>query len=201
MPDADLRQLEREAQGGDADAQARLLAERVRRGLLNPERQRVAALLEVGGEAPLTGWAWLAALVNSGPEAAIRTALAAAVQVQPVWERGTPNDDRFAVALAACDVWLQRPSGDTRQQAIEAALGIPDPSPISYPPNRAARVLRFLGRAIKADCEEDRRPLLLDGVRFAHQTSVSSELREAIQGALMPWLSVNQTSYDNSYLY
>jgi hypothetical protein len=196
VPDADLRKLERDAHGGDADAQARLLAERVRRGLLQPERQRVAALLGVGddGTASLTGWAWLAALAKAGPEAGLRTALAGAAHVQPVWERGTPEDDRFAVGLAACEAWLLRPNADSRRIAVEAALQLPDPSPISYPPNRAARALRFVGRAIEADGEEKRLPLLLDGLRFAHQTSTSNDLRAAIIGALLPWACGDITS-------
>ncbi len=192
MSDADLRQLEREAQGGDAEALSRLLAEQIRRGLLQPERQRVAILLGLGGdEATPTGWQWLAALVQAGPEAALRTSIAAAAHVQSVWERGNPGDDRFRLALAACDAWLRAPSEESRSAAVSTALNVPDPSPISYPPNRAARALRFVGRAIQADGEDSRRPLLLDGLRFAHQTSTSSELRATIMDKIVPWVRLN----------
>ena len=88
MADERLRRLLREAALGDPEAQVRLLRERVRAGVLDDERMRLAAYLgdaasqEVLGDAapavPEDLEEWLGGLSEQSPEASIRARIAAA---------------------------------------------------------------------------------------------------------------------------
>lgn len=191
MSDAKLRDLQRRALAGDRDAEARLLGELVRLGRLTPERAQVAALvghpttaeaLGVAVETPATLWAWVRAVAEADREAGHRALLAACGVVRPVWESENAGDGRFGVLEDACAEWI---AGQRETHVLEVAvLDMPYPSPISYPPNRAARVVRALALSLLAEGEA---PHLLDGLRYAHQTA-PSELKAAITAAVGGWI-------------
>ncbi len=100
MTDLALRRRERAASGGDLEARARLLAERLRHGAVARERLRLAAYagdaaaaVVLGAEpaAPEALAAWARGLLVFGDEACARAALGLADLTLPVWEGWEPG--------------------------------------------------------------------------------------------------------------
>ena len=95
MADVDLRKLEQAAARGNLDAGERLLRERLRRGLLDPERIELAAYL--GDEAALRLrpdmanltelGEWLEGLARWGRAVTVRCAVAVARWSVASWSR------------------------------------------------------------------------------------------------------------------
>ncbi len=142
--DERLRQLEREARGGDPGAQARLQAERARLVAGASDRLRVAALLDdvvarevLGAETPAAVPLRVDALLEAlalertcGRDALARTALAAAEAARgseavAVTDGTSPAslDPRAGAAVAAARAWLDRagsPERATLHRAFDA---------------------------------------------------------------------------------
>ena len=131
MPDSRLRELERSAAGGDDDARAQLLRERVRGGDLGADRLRLAAYLNdpgallacgeqassgadlVGGGRGLQRW---------GDEPCVRASAAAADLGLTLWESWEPGELepglRLRAALdAALAYWRGYPSPELSREA------------------------------------------------------------------------------------
>lgn len=136
MADERLRRIEREAQSGDIDAQARLLRERVRVGELNLERVRLAAHcghsvagLALGERAltvpsPATGeefFSWTGTLALWGAEALVRAAIAAARCVLPIFEDQYPLNTSIRRAVIHCENWLACPCEKHTRAAGQAS--------------------------------------------------------------------------------
>lgn len=132
--DERLRALERQAEH-DPDAAARLLQERVRRGLLDEARLGLAAHLghacarralglapaPADEGAPTELEAWLARLAPWGRVAFVRALTAAAHAVVPRFEALAPEDGRARAALAAASAWCDAPSVASARTARAAA--------------------------------------------------------------------------------
>ncbi len=130
--DERLRTLERQAEH-DPDAAARLLLERVRRGLLDEVRLELAAHLgheaarrALALEAPAAGGPgdlepWLTALAPWGGVVVVRGMVAAAATVVPRFEALAPDDHRPREALAAAVAWCDAPGAEPARRARAAA--------------------------------------------------------------------------------
>lgn len=130
--DERLRTLERQAEH-DPEAAARLLLERVRRGLLDEARLELAAdlgheaarralALEPGAAArPRDLEPWLMALAPWGGAVVVRGMVAAAASVVPRFEALAPDDRRPREALAAAVAWCDAPGVEPARVARAAA--------------------------------------------------------------------------------
>jgi hypothetical protein len=143
--DARMRALERQHAGGDMQATADLVSERMRAGQLTEAQTRVAGFL-MGGpvaarflDANQQGWSrevnnfenlrpWIEHLAALGGEAArLRAGLAAAYSVLEIYENWcatvypeAARDDRPRQALVALEAYLLNPNDDTRAAADAA---------------------------------------------------------------------------------
>ena len=132
MPDSRIRELERSAAGGDEDAKAQLLRERVRGGTLGADRLRLAVYL--GDLAALRACdvkrppsfsdlvAWGRGLQHWGDEACIRASAAAADLGLARWESWEPGELepglRLRAALdAALACWRGHPNPELSREA------------------------------------------------------------------------------------
>lgn len=138
MADSRLRQLQRDAaSGGDLEAEARFLLERVRVGKLPAERLELAAYLgdpaarlavSVPGPDPTAPWTrdelagWVVGLRRWGKVSCVRAAVAAARLALPVWERQFPQDDRPHRVLGVAEDWIRCPCAYHTARAREVAL-------------------------------------------------------------------------------
>jgi len=128
MNDQRLRALRRQAAGGDGEARAKLLAERVRCGDLRAEALRSAALLGDGAASAASGTplprptedfdTWLARLESGGRRLLVQAGLVAARVVLPEWEREHPNDPSLVEGLQAAEERFEGAEVD-RYQAAE----------------------------------------------------------------------------------
>lgn len=128
MADEGLRRLERRAEAGDLDAQARLLLERVRSGELPAERLRLLFLLDVelaaralGVEIPTarpTSRKLAQELEALGPEVMVRVAVALA---RVIIRRDEPYSHR---AIRAAEAWILQPDEERARFARKAADAI-----------------------------------------------------------------------------
>lgn len=128
MADSRLRELERQAAQGGAQARARLLSERVRVGDLDLGRLRLASCL--GDEAsrlaceeepPADLAATLEALAGWEREVTVRVLVAGVRRMLPLLEAWFPTEDRPADAVAAAEAWLATPTTDQAIAALEAS--------------------------------------------------------------------------------
>lgn len=126
------RGYERAAGAGGAEARARALWERVRRGDLDPERLRLAAhagdagaRLAVGAAGPLADppLAVVRGLDAWGKEALVRAALAAVGRCLHVVAPGDPVHDASRAVVEALAAWLTRPDGRDAAAAEAAQAG------------------------------------------------------------------------------
>lgn len=129
--DERLRTLERQAEH-DPEAAARLLLERVRRGLLDEARLELAAHLghQVARRAlarsstpppPRDLEGWLAALAPWGGVVVVRAMVAAARTVVPRFEALADDDARPRAALTAAEAWCAGPGPEPARVARAAA--------------------------------------------------------------------------------
>lgn len=121
MSDARTRQLLRDAEHGDLEAEVRALQARLRDSDLPEERLRLAAYL--GHEASrhalaqppepaaaIQGWIRELDQHDDGVLAGVRCAICAAQVLLPLWDVVRPNDDRPALIVRAAANWALDPS-------------------------------------------------------------------------------------------
>jgi len=131
MSDSHQRELERAAALGDDAARAKLLAERVRSGSLDPARLRLAAHLgdsaartALDGEAPAVIEAlgsWVGALGAWGRPLVVRSLLVATRRVLPIFTAALPHEESPERALRGAEAWLQEPDEATALEAERAS--------------------------------------------------------------------------------
>jgi hypothetical protein len=195
VSDERLRQLERRFRetGTDEDGAAWLGA-RLRAGELSEDQLRLAAHLGHGParmaigaeEAPPSGWPLLRGLQAFGWEAQVRACLAAARLLQPIWERQHPGDGAYARLIDAALDYVNGGGPAQLAAAIDAGTGLPTPSPLSHPFNRAARVASACGATLALPPER-RAALLTDALRYAQQTAAPAALAQAVRAAVLPY--------------
>jgi len=140
MGDTRLRQLEREAAGGDLQARAHLLRERTRTGDLASERLSLAAYLgdEASREALALGSvddepsleSWVRGLSDWGEPACARAAAAAA---RLLWPRVPVEDELPRRALASVEAFLECPCASHRLAVIELSQARSNPEGWTVP--------------------------------------------------------------------
>lgn len=197
-----LRDLDRAAQQGDAQAAVRLLRARVRRGELDEDRLRLAAHLGDGAAIACLGGAVAATAARCagdlvlglrpfGPAAFSRAGVTALRLLSP-----TPVE-----VVSAIEAWLECPCDDhargVRASAREAELGHWDPRHVG-PAAFAARLAATAPRA-RRGCEVEhnehgeairwvcyRRP---PRGRYVSLVTGDEEVANAIRTALLSWCS------------
>ncbi|MBX3467827.1 MAG: hypothetical protein KF878_13165 [Planctomycetes bacterium] len=175
--DERLRRLHRATAGLGTDAdRARLLVERVRAGVLSPERVRLAAAfghrvacLAVGGRAPVEDVGALADL-DLGPEARARVALAAARVALAAAGKGTD----LARVHAGLTEWVRSggrtpPPSEPRRKVLCVKFGKGVPATYRSCYADGENLARYLARVATEDAEarEDLRRVANGARRWA----------------------------------
>ena len=185
MPDLRLRELERQAAGGDERARARLLVERVRSGTLKAEHLRLAAHLgdeaagrAQGRETPAVFGdleALLRGLSLFYEPPWVRAAVAASREVLAVWEAEHPAERAVARRLlAAAETWLACPCEEHRGRLARI------PSPARTP------FLRDLARSISRE-RSQRARWSRRAIRDAARLLGEARVRQVVTAALVEW--------------
>lgn len=197
MADTRARKLSRAAAGGDQQAEARGLLERVRRGELARERLELAAYLGhavarlahgdrifgAAAEAGLVDFeAWVRGL-DQWPGALVRAALAAARCAQVEWI-GTHSTASWEVtgveaAIAAAETLVATPGKPGEDIARLAHDELPD---FAY-----YAALAVMGDQTNGNPFRRSLCAILPNGESASQVAGTSAVREAIRDALIPW--------------
>lgn len=210
MPDARLRELERRwRETGAEEDEVALLTERLRAGLLDPARARLAALLgcpragramgTVRGDRSLPALA--VHLGHDGPVTLARAVIAAARATSWAWddERAPPGAPaRFERALVAAEVWAVCPCDAHEDVAVRegrsaiplAGLGALDHDPAARAPWALAGELACSAAELPSLYDEDDPAgfVTLSGLDEAASLVGADALRRALRAELVPWL-------------
>jgi len=203
--DAELRELQRQADQGSLEASVQVLGERTRRGETSRDRLRLAAFLgepasqelveERAPSADPQGFVrGLWALELEDPKlrelTGVRIALAAVALVQPLFEEERPNDDRPARMLLATAAWAREPSRETARLTRGRLSERID----SLRFERIQSAIRLTAAAAElAESPSDtstRRSLFAaaSAVELAMELVGPKPVRDAIEAAVYPWL-------------